>query len=412
MSFQPVNAVQVEIYLGDNIQTVGQLAIAKNRIYFEFDDAFIRQGIELSPIRLPLTPGPKSFDPYLFEGLPGLFNDSLPDGWGRLLLDRKMRKLDVLPQQLSPLDRLTHVGHNGMGALAYKSCKTTDEMPGELNLDVLASKIEHVIEGDSSDVINELIRLNGSSAGARPKAVIGVDRSKRHVIHGKEPIHPDYEPWLVKFANSTDGQDAGAIEYVYAKMAQDAGIEMESVYLFRSMNNPGYFATKRFDREQGQRIHSHSVCGLLHSDFRTPTLDYQDLIRLTTILTKDTRQAEKMLRLAVFNVLAHNRDDHSKNFSFLMDSTGEWKFAPAYDLTFSQGVNGEQSTMMLGKGKNFQLSELTRLGIEEGFSRPIVDSVIEQTRSSLANWRQLALDHCVEPGNIRLIQKKLNEVQN
>lgn len=178
--------------------------------------------------------------------------------------------------------------------------------------------------------------------------MIGFDTHKQKIVHGVQNLGHDYDPWLVKFPNTTDGKDAGAIESVYAKMAIDAGVEMESVYLFPSQTGPGYFATKRFDRNVDKRVHCHSACGLLHSDFRIPSLDYEDLIELTMVLTKDIREAEKMFRLAVFNVLAHNRDDHSKYFSFVMDSTGSWKLSPAYDLTFASGPNGEQSTMVCG----------------------------------------------------------------
>ncbi|MDE0309849.1 MAG: type II toxin-antitoxin system HipA family toxin [Acidiferrobacterales bacterium] len=409
MTFHPVSELEVNLSTANRLIRVGRLAAARGRIFFEYDASYIEKGFELSPIRCPLAPGVKSFDRHLFEGLPGLFYDSLPDGWGRLLLDRKMRKLDVLPQQMSPLDRLAHVGLDGMGALVYKPCESADGLVGELNLDTLAERIGYVLEGESGEVINELLSLNGSSAGARPEAVIGVDPGKRKIVYGKELAYSaGYEPWLVKFANSNDGTDAGAIEYVYAAMAIDAGVDMKCVHLFPAQDNPGYFATKRFDRNQGERIHCHSVCGLLHSNFRTPSLDYQDLIRLTTVLTRDTHQAEKMFRLAVFNVLSHNRDDHSKNFSFLMDSNGEWRLSPAYDLTFSSGPSGEQSTMVLGKGKNFEIADLVNLGVEEDFNRSFIDSVIEQTRSSIANWRSLALNHGVEPDNIRLIQTRIN----
>ncbi len=410
MTFEPVNKVEVALFINDEEVSVGQLATVKSRVYFEFASSFIERGIELSPIRLTTSPGLKSFDPHIFEGLPGLFYDSLPDGWGRLLLDRKMRKLGVVPQQLTPLDRLTFVGQSGMGALTYKPFEPTDEISEPLDLDQLAADVQQVLEGESGTVIDELLNLNGSSAGARPKAVIGVDQDKQNIVFGKDTVDSNYEPWLIKFANTGDGVDAGAIEYVYALMARDAGIEMESVHLFPSDKNPGYFATKRFDRNNDKRIHCHSVCGLLHSDYRTPSLDYQDLIRLTTILTKDRQQAEKMFRLAVFNILAHNRDDHSKNFSFLLDLEGEWKLAPAYDLTFSTGINGEQSTMLSGKGKEFQLSNLIQLGLKEDFSRPFIDSVIDQSKSALNKWRQLALNYGVASRNVNLIQRKLNEV--
>ena len=154
----------------------------------------------------------------------------------------------------------------------------------------------------------------------------------------------------MKFASSHDSEDIAKIEYIYALMARDAGIEMSETTLLESKRNY-YFATKRFDRVGDRRVHMHSVAGLTHSDFRVPTLDYDDLLALTLHLTKDVNELQKMFRLAVFNLLTHNRDDHAKNFSFLMQSDGSWRLSPAYDLTFSYGPGGEHSTTYLGEGK-------------------------------------------------------------
>ncbi len=409
MTFQSTTEIKVKLSFGDIILSVGRLAIRQNKIYFEYDDEFLDRGYEISPFRCPLSPGLKTFDSNLFDGLPGVFYDSLPDGWGRLLLDRKIRSIGVLPQQLSALDRLRYVGESGMGALVYTPSETEDTAQDELKLDSLAIAVEQILEGEAGEVIEELISLNGSSAGARPKAMIGVNSSKQKIVHGGYNLGRDYDPWLVKFPNSTDGRDAGAIEYVYAQMAMNAGIEMQNVHLFPSQTSPGFFATERFDRIDGKRTHCHSVCGLLHAHFRIPSLDYEDLIELTMVLTKDIRETEKMFRLAVFNVLAHNRDDHSKNFCFLMDSSGEWKLSPAYDLTFAAGPNGEQSTMVFGKGRNIEITDLIKLGIESKLSHSFVDSVIEQTTSALSRWRELATNHGIRSSNVNLIQTRINK---
>lgn len=409
MTFQSTTEIKVKLSFGEIILSVGRLAIRQNKIYFEYDDEFLDRGYEISPFRCPLSPGLKTFDSNLFDGLPGVFYDSLPDGWGRLLLDRKIRSIGVLPQQLSALDRLRYVGESGMGALVYTPSETEDTAQDELKLDSLAIAVEQILEGEAGEVIEELISLNGSSAGARPKAMIGVNSSKQKIVHGGYNLGRDYDPWLVKFPNSTDGRDAGAIEYVYAQMAMNAGIEMQNVHLFPSQTSPGFFATERFDRIDGKRTHCHSVCGLLHAHFRIPSLDYEDLIELTMVLTKDIREAEKMFRLAVFNVLAHNRDDHSKNFCFLMDSLGEWKLSPAYDLTFAAGPNGEQSTMVFGKGRNIEITDLIKLGIESKLSHSFVDSVIEQTTSALSRWRELATNHGIRSSNVNLIQTRINK---
>ena len=347
-----------------------------------------------------------------FEGLAGIFNDSLPDGWGRLLFDRMLRNEGVLPSEITPLDRLAHVGLQGLGALVYEpdeSPKFDDEI---IDLDVLASQTKEVLEGDSDEVIAELLALNGSSAGARPKALIGVDKERKNISFGALQLSDDFEHWMVKFPNSQDGKDAGAIEYVYALMATEAGITMPNVHLFSSQKGNGYFAVKRFDREGNKRLHMHTVSGLIHSNFRFPSLDYEDLLSLTSYLTKDIREVEKMFRLAVFNVMAHNQDDHAKNFTFLMNEFGEWKLSPAYDLTFSNGPGGEQSTMVMGEGRNITLKHLSKLGSEAQLSKEFIENVIEQTRSALNKWEILSKNYGVNDSNIQLINRKISNFLN
>jgi len=408
MKHSSSNEIKVSLDFGKTPISVGRLAIKNRQIYFEYDSSFIEFGLNISPFKLPLQSGVTSFDRHLFEGIAGVFNDSLPDGWGRLLLDRSLRLQDILPDNLSPLDRLANVGNSAIGALVYQPDYSEKTADIELNLDVISAHTQEVINSDSNDVLQELLVLNGSSAGARPKAMIGVDAERKNIIHGDNDLPEDYEHWLVKFANSTDGLDAGATEYVYAIMAQDAGVEMSDIHLFPAENGVGYFATKRFDREGKNRLHTHTACGLLHSDFRTPSLDYEDLLALTFALTKDIREVKKMFRLAVFNVLSHNRDDHSKNFTFLMDATAQWKLSPAYDLTFSSGPNGEQSMMVMGEGKNPTVEHLIKLGATAKLDDSFITQVIDQTKTALNNWKSLAIECGVSKANISLIEKRLH----
>ncbi len=402
-AYRSINEVKVGLDFGHGMVPVGRLASRNGRIYFEYDAEFLRRGLELSPFKLPLESGVRSFDPNLFEGLPGLFNDSLPDGWGRLLLDRYMRSKQIARADISPLERLAHVGKNGIGALVYEPDYGEEVAADAIDLDVLAAQTQDVLDGEAEDVLQELLALNGSSAGARPKAMIGVDDGRAHIMHGTDSLPSGVTPWIVKFANSEDGLDAGAIEYVYALMAKEAGVIMPEVHLFPAHRGAGYFATKRFDRDGGKRLHVHSACGLLHSDFRIPSLDYGDLIALTGMLTRDAREVEKLYRLAVFNVLSHNRDDHAKNFSFVMDETGEWKLSPAYDLTFSSGPRGEQSTMVMGEGKHPTTQHLTALGQEAKIDSSKITDIIEQTRHALTEWQRLASEYGVAKTNIRRI---------
>jgi serine/threonine-protein kinase HipA len=404
----PITEVKVGLDFGSEIQPVGRLAIRGRIIYFEYNDTFIEKGIEISPLRLPLQKGVIELPPRPFEGLAGVFSDSLPDGWGRLLFDRLLRSQGILPGDVSPLDRLAHVGLSGMGALVYEPDNSPVDNQEQIDLDHLALQTEEVLQGTSEDVIKELLALNGSSAGARPKALIAVSNDRKQLTYGAKNLTEGFEPWLVKFSNSQDGKDAGAIEYVYALMAKEAGLLMPDVHLFPSQKGAGYFAVKRFDRDGNKRLHMHTASGLLHSDFRTPSLDYEDLLNLTGALTKDIREVEKMYRLAVFNVLAHNRDDHSKNFSFLMDEDGIWKLAPAYDLTFSSGPNGEQSTMVIGEGRHPKISHLVKLGLEAKLSKKLIEEIIDQTKSALVHWTDLAKNHNVTNVNLELIKKAIN----
>ncbi|KAB1115015.1 type II toxin-antitoxin system HipA family toxin [Neorhizobium galegae] len=399
--------IKVGLDFGGETIPIGRLATRDRRVYFEYDAAFIRKGMEISPLRLPLKPGLTTFDGALFEGLPGVFSDSLPDGWGRLLFDRFTRSQGIAPETLTPLDRLAHVGRSGMGALVYEPDYSVEDADNVLNLDELARQAQDVLDGASEDVLKELLLLNGSSAGARPKAMIGLDATRRHIAHGVTALPEGHEHWLVKFANSQDGSDAGAVEYVYALMAQEAGVEMPDVHLFPAQKGAGYFATKRFDRNGEKRLHMHTACGVLHSDFRVPALDYEDLIALTGFLTKDIREIEKMFRLAVFNVLAHNRDDHSKNFSFLMDETGQWTLSPAYDLTFSHGPRGEQSTMVMGEGRNPAAQHLLKLGEAAKLNKQTIADAIDRTREALYRWPERGGEHGVSKVTIDRVRKAI-----
>lgn len=408
MNYPPVSEITVSLHFGENfIIQVGRLASAeRGRIYFEYSP-FLR-GLSISPLRLPPKPGLMTFDPMLFEGLPGVFHDSLPDGWGRLLLDRLARSKGVAPNQLTALDRLAHVGHWGMGALVYEPDLASRRLSDALDIDDLALKTQQVLRGSAENMLEELVALNGSSAGARPKAMISISPTDSQVIYGEaNKTFRDYAPWLVKFPNTQDGPDAGAIEYVYSLMAKEAGVSMSETQLFPAKNGAGYFATRRFDRKESEggitRLHVHTAGGLLHSDFRTPSLDYEGLIELTEIMTRDMREIEKMYRHAVFNVMSHNRDDHAKNFSFIMDSVGEWKLSPAYDITFSSGPGGQQSTTVLGEGKNPTSAHLVALGQKAKLDDKTITEIIERTRHSLARWNTLARKYGVGKNNIKLI---------
>jgi serine/threonine-protein kinase HipA len=407
MIFKQVSTIKVGIDFGSGPLYVGRLAIRERIVYFEYERSFIERGLEISPLRLPLQPGLKRLDAALFDGLPGVFNDSLPDGWGRLLFDRALRAQGLMPAQATPLDRLAYVGTSGMGALTYEPAMEPGSGSHDINLDWLASQALEVLEGQADEVIGELLALNGSSAGARPKAMIGYNPKTGAMTHARHDLPEGFEPWLVKFPNTQDGKDTGAIEYVYALMARAAGIEMTETHLFPARRGAGFFATRRFDRIGKNRLHTHTASGLLHADHRTPSLDYEDLIALTLRLTRDVRETEKIFRLAVFNVLGHNRDDHAKNFTYLMDAAGNWSFSPAYDLTFSSGPGGEQTTMVEGEGRAPGDTQLLALSKEASLAPEAAKAIIAQTREALSQWTRLAKEHGVSASSVRLIAGRI-----
>jgi len=352
------NTIVIHVYFirGEKKIPMGRLAIKERKIFFEYTAEFIKTRLELSPLKLPLKPGVIVCEDRLFDGLFGIFNDSLPDGWGRLLLDRKLMKLGFNPGDLSPLDRLCYVGKHGMGALVYEPEIDGVVQQTHEDLDEIANEILQFQEKDDDQFVDDLLAMNGSSAGARPKIVVNLDGAN----------------WIIKFRSSIDPKDIGPIEYAYHLMAKEAHLTIPGAKLFPSKKGPGFFGVKRFDRVAGNRLHMHTVSGLLHVDHSIPSLDYETIMKATLWLTKDAREGEKQFRVAVFNILAHNRDDHAKNFSFLMDEKGVWQVSPAYDLTFSSGPSGEHCTTVMGEGKNLTIAHIVKLaeisGIIQSFA--------------------------------------------
>ena len=396
------NIQTLNIYLSQQkTQKVGTLAQKDKKIYFEYDKAFLKTGIELSPYKLPLKAGLFRCDDDTFEGLWGLFADSLPDGWGRLLMDRHLMRLGVNPNSLTALDRLAYVGKYGMGALSYEPQKDVEELGfNEIVLDDLAKSSEEILEGSSDKMVDELLALGGSSGGARPKVLVQLSADHTQIVHGKEKLKEGFSHYIVKFASSLDSKEIGAIEYAYSLMAKEAGLEMTNTVLLEGRRGR-YFAIERFDRMGDKRVHMHSVAGLTHSDFRFPTLDYDDLLRLTLHLTKSMVEVEKMFRLACFNLFAHNRDDHAKNFSFLMDEKGVWRLSPAYDITFSFGLGGEHSTMYLGEGKNPTKKHLLELGKRHGLKK--ANFIIDEVERAVKKWEEFASE-------VKLSRKTIQEI--
>lgn len=349
---------------------VGTMALYKNNLAaFEYEKDWLSDGFAICPFSLPLEQ--KMFIPKMdpFDGIHGIFADSLPDGWGRLLVDRLMLKNHIDPRGAGNLDRLALVGDSGMGALTYEPKFHFEYEQQEMDFDKIARECSKILKTEYSDKLDELFLLGGSSGGARPKILTQIDG----------------EEWIVKFPSSEDGKHIGKQEYEYSLCAKECGILMEDTRLFSSGRCEGYFGTKRFDRRKKrngeiERVHMVSVSAVLENSHRIPNLDYDILMKLTLELTKDFDEIEKLYRLMCFNVFAHNRDDHSKNFSFLYKEKEErWILAPAYDLTYSYSFGVEHATMVHGNGENPGRKDILEvaktIGINERKAKAIADEI-------------------------------------
>ena len=346
---------KLEVFYHERL--VGTIALYQNRLAaFEYDSNWLANGFSISPFSLPLEK--KVFIPKIdpFEGLFGVFADSLPDGWGRLLVDRLMKKNGINPYDIGSLERLAIVGASGMGALTYQPVITMEKNHDEKSLDEIALECEKILSTETCDNLDFLFSKGGSSGGARPKILTKVDG----------------EDWIIKFPSSYDSKDIGRQEYDYAMCAKECGIAMENVRLFSSERTKGYFGTKRFDRtndSRSRRIHMVSASVLLETSHRIPNLDYDILMQLTLQLTKSMEECEKLYRLMCFNVYAHNRDDHSKNFTYLYDEDDScWKLSSAYDLTYSNSIGGEHATTVNGNGVNPELDDILAVAQKIGLN--------------------------------------------
>lgn len=391
---RPLQRLDV-IYSGWGEQwQLGTLAagVARGKWLFEYSSEALARGVELSPLLHPL--GETTFADFerYQEGVPGFIADSLPDGWGRLLMDRLLRRNQLEPQRFSALDRLALLGENTMGALSYRPSLTlADDETGAAisNLQQLAGQIQLEVSGQESEALAELVRLGGSPHGARPKALI-----EYHPSSGKVSTlaFSGSEPWLVKFPATQEETWVCALEEVYARMARRAGIDFPPSRFFALGGGLAAFAVKRFDRQQGMRVPVLSIAAALQADFTLPCLDYADVLRATAMLTRSAAEREVQARRMVFNVLMNNRDDHAKNFAFIMDAAGDWRVSPAYDLTFQDGPGGEHQTSVAGQGSGITRAALVRAAGQADIARSRITAIVQEVSAVALTFREVAAE--------------------
>ena len=331
---------------------------------FEYDREWLVDGFSISPLEMPLRPGVFIAKPQPFYGNFGIFEDSMPDGYGRYLLHKALLRDGINDSNMSSLNKLSIVGSGGMGALTYHPETHIQQGTDVADLDLLQQKALEVLEEQQDEDAGLLLYNSGNSGGARPKAIF-------RDVEGH---------WLVKFRHTYDPKDIGQQEYHYNKVAKACGIDVPD---FKLMNNR-YFATRRFDiAPDGHRVHTATAGGLLGLSLANPVLDYGNLLALTGYLTQSPLEVEEMFRRMVFNYLTNNKDDHCKNFSYYVREDGDgrysWHLAPAYDLTLcTEGYNGEHATSVNGTGRP-TLSDMIAVGVKikmkEQRCREIFDEV-------------------------------------
>ena len=378
-----INRLSVFFNNGSQKRQVGTLALYQNRLAaFSYSDQWLADGFSISPFSLPLEKRVFIPDWEPFDGIHGIFNDSIPDGWGRLLVDRMLLRQGIEPDALSVLDRLAIVGSGGMGALTYEpEAFISDASLLPSDYDEISAECERILNSELSENdkknFDAIFAAGGSSGGARPKVFAKIDD----------------EDWIIKFPSSVDSKEIGRQEYEYNQCAKNCGITINDFQLFTSKKCSGYFGTKRFDRNYlgADRVLMASASALLETSHRIPNLDYNTLCLLTLQLTKNNAEVEKLFRLMCFNVFAHNRDDHSKNFSWLYDENNhQWQLSPAYDLTFSNSIGGEHATTIDGEGKNPSMENILavaqKAGIKKSKATEIAQAVKETVQKELGEW--------------------------
>lgn len=358
-----VNKLKVKF----NDKVVGYLAnLEGGQIGFQYDEEWLKNGFSISPFSLPLENRVFINKKTTFNGLYGVFWDSLPDGWGELVIRRMMKSKGINFDNLTMLQRLMLV-NNGHGALTYEPCSEILESKSDIDLDKLATDIKSLLNDVNEDVdLDKIYKLGGSSGGARPKAIIKICD----------------EEYIIKFPCLIDPIDVGKKEYNANMLAKDCGINVNEFKLFESKICSGYFGAKRFDRENHVCVHMISLSSILETTHKVPNLDYYHLFQVVQRISVDKEDMYEVFRRMCFNVLYGNRDDHGKNFAFLYDEKlGGYKLSPAYDITCTPEKVEHEMTVN-GNGKPSE-KDLLLLANEFGLLNKKCKEILKNIKNKL-----------------------------
>ncbi|MFT6862411.1 MAG: serine/threonine-protein kinase HipA [Akkermansiaceae bacterium] len=384
---------------------------------FEYAPAFLRSGIEVAPIQMPLAEGLYQF-PALprdtFKGLPGLLADCLPDKFGNLLIDQWLTREGRTAASFNPVERLCYLGSRSMGALEFLPAHHTEKPDRELQIDALIhlanavladqTKLQTTLVSEHEDeALADILRVGTSAGGARAKAVVAWNSKTGEIRSGQVPLPPDFEPWLIKFDGVDGNADKeladplgyGRIEYAYHLMARAAGITMSRCRLLEE-NGRAHFMTRRFNRTpEGDKLHQQTLCALGHYDFNTAGgYSYEQAFQLARGLGLPQPDLTELYRRAVFNILSRNQDDHTKNISFLMDRRGTWHLAPAYDITYSYNPDGAWTSRhqmtLNGKRDHFSTADLLTAATSADLKPRQAKTIITTLHQTLKKWPTFA----------------------
>ncbi len=398
---------------------------------FEFDTSFKLKGWDISPIKMPKANQNSIFSfPELrnintFKGLPGLLADVLPDKYGNAIINAWLQKNNRPSNSLNPVEILCFIGNRGMGALEFiPNYPKPDDKDFDLEINSLVQIAEKILQ-DRQDFKSELtiedekklvdmLKIGTSAGGARAKAVIAFNPKTKQVRSGQADIPEGFEHWLIKFDGVTDTQFGassgyGRVEMAYYLMARQAGIVMEDCQLFEE-HGRAHFMTKRFDRQGNEKLHMQSFCGLQHYDFNEVGLySYEQLFETMRLLGLPYSDAQQLFIRMVFNVMARNCDDHTKNFAFLMDKSGVWRLSPAFDVCHAYRPNSpwvsQHALSIEGKRTDFELKDFISIADKMNIKKPI--QLIEQVRAAVADWQKFANEVEVEKELARAIERTL-----
>lgn len=382
--------------------------------YFDWTDAARMHGMALSPLMLPLDTGVWSSRsmpslPAEYQGLPGLLNDALPDGWGLYLMDKALARLKVRPGHISPAMRLAYLANRSWGALTFRPA-LEDDHDDELSLSQLGLDVEAAVEGHIDDVSDEVLRAGSSPQGARPKVMVDLSDDHRRAAVTTGAPKQGYAPWLIKFAGRDEPLDAPIVELAYMQSARAAGLDvMESVLL--DIHGKPAFATRRFDRAGDARVLTHSLGGLIHFSHRAIGLDYAHIAEVMTALSVPEISYRQAFRRAVFNAAMSVRDDHAKNFAFVLDASSQWDISPAFDLTYMDGPGGHHTlTFAEGTTRDPTREDLLRLAghyrVDPVDAGLMIDEVVDVATQASALARGLG----ASVATVAPMQRRLQEI--